>query len=219
MVLDNHTAAIQVGDQQPVRTSETVTVGGNVTTSIEYKDTGVLLAVTPSVNSGDMVAMTINQSITDVGPIDVATGQRAFLNRQIGSRVSVRSGEALVLGGLIRDSVTDGSSGVPLLSRIPILGALFGAQTKNGARTELLVVITPRVVRTSYDAREVSAEMRDRMRGFQALVDQQKELLPKPFLDQLAPPPAPLRPLSPVPAPSEAPSPFRSPPEDRQRGG
>jgi general secretion pathway protein D len=209
MVLDNHTAAIQVGDQQPIRSSETVTVGGNVTTSIEYKDTGVLLAVTPSVNSGDMVSMTINQSITDVGPIDVATGQRAFLNRQIGSRVAVRSGEALVLGGLIRDSVTDGSSGIPLLSRIPVLGALFGAQTRNGNRTELLVVITPRVVRTSFDAREVSAEMRDRMRGFRALVDQQKELLPKPFLEQLAPPKPFLEPLParPVPAPAAAPVP------------
>jgi general secretion pathway protein D len=208
MVLDNHTAAISVGDQQPIRSSETVTVGGNVTTSIEYKDTGVLLNVTPSVNSGDMVAMTINQSITDVGPIDVATGQRAFLNRQIGSRVAVRSGEALVLGGLIRDAVTDGTSGVPLLSRIPIVGALFGAQTRNGGRTELLVVITPRVVRSSYDARQVSIEMRDRMRGYRALVDEQKELLPKPFLDQLTPlpssPPAVVAPPT-APAPGAAP--------------
>ena len=187
MVIDNHTASIQVGDQQPIRTAETVTSGGNVTTSIEYKDTGVVLAVTPSVNSGDMVAMSINQSITDVGQIDIATGQRAFLNRQIGSRVAVRSGEALVLGGLIRDSVTDGSSGLPLLSRIPVLGALFGTQTRNGARTELLVVITPRVVRNSHDARDVSVEMRERMRGFRALVQEQQELLPKPFLDQLAP--------------------------------
>jgi general secretion pathway protein D len=199
MVVDNHTAAIQVGDQQPIRSSETVTSGGNITTSIEYKDTGVLLAVTPSVNSGDMVAMTINQSITDVGPIDAATGQRAFLNRQIGSRVAVRSGEALVLGGLIRDSVTDGSSGLPWLSRIPILGALFGKQTRNGTRTELLVVISPRVVRSSYDAREVSIEMRERMRGFRALVQEQKELLPKPFLDQLLPSAAPV-PLPPAPS-------------------
>jgi general secretion pathway protein D len=200
MVIDNHTAAIQVGDQQPIRSSETVTSGGNVTTSIEYKDTGVLLAVTPSVNSGDMVAMTINQSITDVGPIDVATGQRAFLNRQIGSRVAVRSGEALVLGGLIRDGVTDGSSGVPFLSRVPVLGALFGKQTRNGARTELLVVITPRVVRSSHDARQVSVEMRERMRGFRALVQEQQELLPKPFLEQLAPPAPPKPPTPPTPS-------------------
>ena len=206
MVIDNYTAAIQVGDQQPIRSSETVTSGGNVTTSIEYKDTGVLLAVTPSVNSGDMVSMTINQSITDVGSIDAATGQRAFLNRQIGSRVAVRSGEALVLGGLIRDSVTDGSSGLPLLSRIPVLGALFGAQTRNGARTELLVVITPRVVRNSHDAREVSVEMRERMRGFRALVQDQKELLPQPFLDQLAPVAPPPTPAPSVPPPAPAPN-------------
>jgi general secretion pathway protein D len=207
VVIDNHTAAIQVGDQQPIRTSETVTTGGNVTTSIEYKDTGVLLAVTPSVNSGDMVAMSINQSITDVGPIDVATGQRAFLNRQIGSRVSVRSGEVLVLGGLIRDSVTDGSSGLPFISRIPVIGALFGAQTRNGSRTELLVVISPRVIRTSVDARDVSVEMRDRMRGFRALVDEQRELLPQPFVQQLAPAPlltAP-RPAAPL-APGQPPN-------------
>ena len=215
MVLDNHTAAITVGDQQPIRSSETVTSGGNVTTSIEYKDTGVLLAVTPSVNAGEMVAMTINQSVTDVGPIDAATGQRSFLQRQIGSRVAVRSGEALVLGGLIKDGSTAGSLGIPLLSRIPVIGALFGTQTQDSNRTELLVVITPRVVRTPYDARQVGVEMRDRMRGFRALVEQQSPLLPKPLVDQVAPPPAapesaplpPAIPPTPVPAPGSAPSP------------
>jgi general secretion pathway protein D len=92
-----------------------------------------------------------------------------------------------VLGGLIRDSVTDGSTGLPILSKIPVIGALFGTQTRNGNRTELLVVITPRVVRNAHDARGVSVEMRERMRGFRALVQEQNELLPKPFLEQLAP--------------------------------
>ena len=191
VVIDNHTAAISVGDQQPIRTAETVTSGGNVTTSIEYKDTGVLLAVTPSVNSGDMVTMTINQSVTDVGQIDIATGQRAFLNRQIGSRVAVRSGEALVLGGLIRDNKTKGSTGIPFLSSIPVIGALFGTQAQDSLRTELLVVITPRVIRTAQDARAVGVEMRDRMRGFRALVEEQSPLLPKPLVDQVGPPPQP----------------------------
>jgi general secretion pathway protein D len=148
-----------------------------------------------------MVAMTINQSVTDVGPIDAATGQRAFLQRQIGSRVAVRSGEALVLGGLIKDGSTAGSLGIPLLSRIPVIGALFGTQTSDSNRTELLVVITPRIVRTPHDAREVGVEMRDRMRGFRALVEQQSPLLPKPLVDQVAPPPAP-----PATAPSRPPS-------------
>ena len=167
MVLNNHTAQIMVGNQQPIRSAETIITGGNVSTSIQYKDTGVALSVTPSVNAGNMVTMAINQAVTDVGAVDTeATGQRAFLQRQINSKVAIRSGEALVLGGLIRDNNTSGSNGVPLLHEIPLLGALFGTKSNKGQRTELLVVITPRVLRSDQDAREVSAEMRDRMKSF-----------------------------------------------------
>lgn len=166
MVLDNHTAAIAVGNQQPIRSSETVTSGGNVSTSIQYKDTGVNLQVTPSVSAENIVTMQINQAVTDVGQVDAATQQRSFLQRQISSKVAVRSGETLVLGGLIRDNDATGRSGLPLLSNIPILGALFGTQTRNFSRTELLVVITPRVVRTDIDIRDVGADLRERMKGF-----------------------------------------------------
>ncbi len=166
MVLDNHTASIAVGDQQPIKTG-TVT-NGNVTIgeNIQYKDTGVMLNVTPSVNAGDLVTLDIQQSITDVGAdIDAATGQRAFLQRQINSRVAVRSGETLVLGGLIKDSNSSSRSGVPILSSIPVLGALFGTHSDTANRTELLVVFTPRVLRTDDDARAIGRELRDRMRG------------------------------------------------------
>jgi general secretion pathway protein D len=166
MVLDNHTAQIAVGNQQPIRSAETIITGGNVSTSIQYKDTGVALSVTPSVNAGNMVTMAVNQAVTDVGEIDDATGQRAFLQRQINSKVAIRSGEALVLGGLIRDNRTTGSSGIPLLHEIPVFGALFGTKKSLGVRTELLVIITPRVVRSDQEARDVSAEMRDRMQSF-----------------------------------------------------
>jgi general secretion pathway protein D len=166
MVLDNHTAGIAVGNQQPIQSGTTVTSGGNVTTNIQYKDTGVNLQVTPSVSAENIVTMAINQAVTDVGQIDVATGQRAFLQRQIVSKVAVRSGETLVLGGLIRDNDTNGNSGLPGLVNIPIIGALFGTQNRSYQRTELLVVITPRVVRSDIDAREVGAELRERMKSF-----------------------------------------------------
>jgi general secretion pathway protein D len=169
MVLDNHTAAISVGTQQPIRTGETISVGGNISTSIQYKDTGVSLAVTPSVNAGNMVTMHINQTITDVGPTDTeATGQRTFLQRQISSKVAVRSGETLVLGGLIRDNTTVENKGVPGLQDIPFFGTLFGTKAKKLARTELLVIITPRVVKSDQDVREVSQEIRERMKVFGA---------------------------------------------------
>ena len=168
MVLDNHTANITVGNQQPVQTATTVITGGTVSNSIQYKDTGVSLTVTPSVTAGNMVTMQLNQTVTDVGSVDAATGQRAFLQRQINSKVAVRSGESLVLGGLIRDNSTTGSSGLPVLSALPVIGGLFGTQKTNSGRTELLVVLLPRVLRADQDIREVGAEMRDRMKGLAA---------------------------------------------------
>lgn len=170
MVLDNHTASISVGNQQPIRSSETVSTEGNVrTSSIQYKDTGVGLIVTPSVNAGNIVTMQIDQSVTDVGAIDEeATGQRAFLQRQISSKVAVRSGEAIVLGGLIRDNDTTGRAGVPILQDVPLFGNLFGTNKTNATRTELLVIITPRVVRSDLEIREVSDDLRERMKGFSA---------------------------------------------------
>lgn len=169
MVLDNHTATIHVGDQQPVPGPQTVTDGGVITSSITYKDTGVMLSVTPSANAGGMVTMTIKQSVTDVGSVDVATRQRSFLQREVASRVAVRSGETVVLGGLMRDNNNNGKQGVPWLHEIPVLGYLFGATTISNVRTELLVMITPRVVQGDQDLRELGAEMRRRMDSLRVL--------------------------------------------------
>lgn len=163
MVLNNHNATIQIGKQQPIKSSTTVT-GTSVSESITYKDTGVLLSVTPSVNAGGMITMDISQQVTDVGEIDAATGQRNFLNRQIQSRVAVRSGEPIVLGGLIRENETRGNSGVPGLADIPLLGALFSTTSDNKERTELLVLLTPRALDDDDSLRAAGTELRERMR-------------------------------------------------------
>ncbi|MGE3972450.1 MAG: secretin N-terminal domain-containing protein, partial [Porticoccaceae bacterium] len=160
MVLDNHNAQIQVGDQQPVQSSTVVTDGGNTTSSIQYKDTGVTLDVLPSVNAGGLVTMDINQDVTDVGQVDAATGQRAFLQRAITSRVAVRSGETVVLGGLIRDNTSRGKTGLPWLQDIPVLGGLFRTTSRTNNRTELVVLITPRALQNDEQLRAVSEEMR-----------------------------------------------------------
>src|SRR5690606_21710266 len=170
MVQDNHTAAIHVGDQQPVQSAIQMSEIGT-TTSIEYRDTGVKLQVTPSVNAGDLVTMDILQSVTDVGPVDPATSQRSFLERNVSSRIAVRSGESVVLGGLIRDNASRGRAGLPFLQDIPVVGRLFGTTTNNNSRTELLVFITPRVLRNEQDLRDISVEMRTRMQGLQHFDD------------------------------------------------
>lgn len=180
MVLDNHTATIKVGNQEPIRSSVTsAAVTNDRTSNIQYRDTGVNLVVTPSVNSGNIVTMQVDQTVTDLGvPKKSADDQPTFLERQISSKVAVRSGETIVLGGLIRDSKKSGKSGVPFLQDIPVVGNLFGTNNSNGARTELLVIITPRVVRSDIDIRSVSEELRDRMKGLPLFESKETQPLP-----------------------------------------
>ncbi|MEJ8295952.1 type II secretion system secretin GspD [Delftia tsuruhatensis] len=181
MVLDNHPAAIAVGTQQPYKSGTTVTgTSGTAIDNFSYKDTGVNLQVVPSVNAGNLVTMTVNQSVTDVGARDEVTQQRAFLQRQISSRVAVRSGESIVMGGLIQENSSEGRSGIPYLYDLPVVGNLFGSTNNSGARTELIVIITPRVVRTDVDVREVSEGLRDYMRALTPLLKSPSSSAPAP---------------------------------------
>ncbi|MCB1865734.1 MAG: type II secretion system secretin GspD [Chromatiales bacterium] len=170
MVLDNESGNIRVGNQQPVFTSTTQNLdqtGGVtnniVTNQIQFKDTGISLDVTPRINAGGLITMELTQEVTDVGQIDTATGQRSFLQRTIESVIAVQSGQTIVLGGLIQDNQTRGKSGVPLLYRLPVIGNLFGSTNDSLSRTELIVLITPRIIRDSDEANKVTEEMRQRL--------------------------------------------------------
>ena len=198
MVLDNHLAMMTVGNQIPVLTSTTdiLTTTGAVTSTVQYRDTGVNLAVTPSVNAGNLVSLQIDQTVTDVTDTvsAAANNQPTFMQRQISSKVAVRSGESIVLGGLIKDSDTRGKGGVPLLQDLPLVGNLFGTTTRGGARTELLVIITPKVVRSDIDVREISEDLRDRMKGLLSITPGQSQGQPAPAQPAgypVQPPPAP----------------------------
>ena len=169
LVLDNQTASIKVGDQQPIVTGTLSTPSGSTsgsfttTSTVQYKDTGVSLQVTPSVNASGLVKMDIQQDITDVGEVDSATGNRSFLQRNIKSNVAVKSGETIVLGGLIRDNAASGRTGTPGLSKLPVVGGLFGSNSSTGKRTELLVLITPTAIKDQRELVKTGEEMRERM--------------------------------------------------------
>ncbi len=163
LVLDNQTADIVVGDQQPVLSGTSATDGGTVTENITYKDTGVKLSVTPRVNDSGLVVMDISQEVTDVGSIDAATGQRSFLQRSIKSTVAIQSGDTIILGGLIQSNKTTGSSGIPVLHKLPVVGGLFGTRSDNDRRTELLVTISPRAIVQYNDFAKVGEEFREKM--------------------------------------------------------
>lgn len=171
-VLDNQTASLLVGDQVPILTQQSQSTVANapIVNSVEYRDTGIELNVTPRVNAGGLVTMEIDQSVSDVVQTDTSTiDSPTIQQRQIQSTVAVQDGETIALGGLIEDSNQEGSSGVPLLSNIPILGFLFGRQTDRAERTELLVFLTPRVIRNQAEARRITDELRFRLRSLTPL--------------------------------------------------
>ena len=178
MVLDNQQASIRVGSQTPVPAPQTIYQGTTITTGgADYKNTGVLLEVLPRVNAGGMVNMEIKQELVEPGPLvdvsqtgSVANKQRAFFQRNVNSKVVVKSGQTLVLGGLIRENRTDGQSGFPVLYKIPVLGALFGNTEQQVDRTELIVLLTPRVVQGSDEASQMTEEIKRKMQEVAPLV-------------------------------------------------
>lgn len=176
MVLDNQTARIQVGDQVPISVQSATSVidpQAPVVNSIEYRDTGVILLVTPRVNASGLVIMEIQQEISNVVDAPSQTISEVtsptINQRQINSTVAIASGETVALGGLIQDERERSRSGIPLLSRIPIVGALFRTDSNTVRRTELLVLITPSVVENPARARAVTQELRNRLRSLEQL--------------------------------------------------
>ncbi|MEO6423659.1 MAG: type II secretion system secretin GspD, partial [Candidatus Nitrotoga sp.] len=174
MVTDNQTAKIQVGDRVPI-TSQTQSVLGSTTgliASIQYIDTGILLTVTPRINAGGQVTMDINQEVSAAAITTTSSiNSPTISKRSVKTTVVVKSGETMVLGGLITDNNTRASSGLPFLSKIPYIGGLFGTQTFAENRTELVLLITPRLVANNQQAREVSDEFRKKLTGLGDLLE------------------------------------------------
>jgi general secretion pathway protein D len=171
MVMDNQTAKIQVGQQVPVQTASQQSIVGqsNVVNSIQYKDTGVILQVKPRVTPGGLVQMEIDQKVLTVANTGTTGGIQSptFSTRTIMSDVAVRSGQAVVLGGLIEDTRTNTKTGVPGLSSVPILGWLFSERDNKANRRELVVVLTPRVIASDRDVQEVTQDFRTKLKGLE----------------------------------------------------
>ena len=181
MVTDNQTAKIQVGQQISVTTQQqsgAATTTGLVST-FQYLNTGILLSVTPHINAGGMVTMEINQEVSTVG--DAPVGANPPINRRaVQSTVVVKSGEMMMLGGLIQDQTNKSAGGLPFLSQIPVVGGLFGTQKLTDNRTELVIMITPRVVTSSVQAREVTEEFRKKITGLADYFEKSGKLDDKP---------------------------------------
>ena len=169
--LDNQKATIKAGDKIPlcqqtfVGTGVGTGVNGAVSTTSQYIDTGVLMQVTPHINAGGLVTLEVEVVVSVPGELPKTCEglAPAIDTRSLQSILNVQSGQTMVMGGLITDNKQNKSQGLPLLSRIPIIGGLFGQQTLINNRTELVMFITPRVVETEVDLKDVVDDLRRRM--------------------------------------------------------
>lgn len=167
MALNNQKAILQVGDQVPIITQQavgTTTPDAPIVNSVEMKDTGVILTVTPRINNAGRVMLDIQQEVSNVtkttsSGIDSPTIQQ----RKIQTRVLVNDGESLALGGLIQERNNIDRGQVPILGDIPIIGNAFKNKTDSVGRTELIIFIRPRVIRDIAEAREVTEEFRGKI--------------------------------------------------------
>lgn len=169
LVSDNREAKIQIGDQVPIATSQTVNTGitpQQTTTTIQYKDTGTILKVKPQVNEGGLVSLEIMQEVSDFSTKSLFGSDQIIINkREATTNLVAQDGQTIVIGGLIKDKTTRSKTGIPLLSKIPVLGYLFGKTTDDESRTELIILLTPRVIRNQQEAKDVTSDYVQRLKG------------------------------------------------------
>jgi general secretion pathway protein D len=217
LVANNQEAQINVGSQIPIVQTYynglgTVTNNNGSTAlaqtgSVQYINTGVTLDVKPRVNPGGLVYLDIQQEVS-VPDAPATPGANPPINqRLIQTQVAVQSGETLLLGGLIQDNHTTNNTGIPLISKVPFLRNLFGNTQNSSERTELIVLITPRVIRNSDEGREVTLEY---TKQFQSLAPLQKTAV-----EGSAPPPPPTPPNPPGAAVPEPAKPVEDTPNDQ----
>ncbi len=164
LVLENETATIKVGDQVPIQGQTLVTNGGNTVNSIEYRDTGVILRVKPRVNANGVVTIDLGQELSAVQMETGVGSNPKFTQRSINSRVSVNDQQTVLLGGLISGTEERGRNTVPGADKVPILGGLVGTTNNVARRTELIIFITPKIIRNGDEAARESQELRDKMK-------------------------------------------------------
>jgi general secretion pathway protein D len=174
LVSDNREARIQVGQQVPLATSTTTTplTGGTVptntsTSTIQYKDIGIILKVKPQINDSGLVSLELSQEVSSLGAnIKIAGQEFASINKEeVSTNLVALDGETIIIGGLIREDANKSKDGIPFLSKIPILGNLFGTTTDNITRNEIIVLLTPHVMKTLVEAGRVTSDYLERYQG------------------------------------------------------
>ncbi len=180
LATDNQPARIQVGTEEPIATgtvTSPVSTGVSSSTTIQYRNTGRILTIIPRVNAKGLVHLQVKTEVSQRGP-DVQVGQDSFPSfdtRSAETTAVVHDGETLAIGGIITERVNHKRLGIPYLMDIPVLGRFFGTTTDEVDRTELIMLITPHVIRSREEARTVTEEFKDRLSTVRRELEKRRE--------------------------------------------
>jgi general secretion pathway protein D len=175
LTTDSTQARIQVGESVPVLTSQGLTLGGQIagnslfTSTVNNVDTGIILSVTPRITSTGLVSLLIDQEISNEVPPAAGTGIQSpsFSKRSVSTHAVAQDGQTIALGGLISYQYSKTTNRIPLLGNIPLLGMLFGSTSYTTTETELIVVLTPRIISTFPGATAATRELREKLKDLQ----------------------------------------------------
>ena len=175
LVLSNESAELQVGDQVPIITQTAVGLNNDsrILNSVQYRDTGVVLSVTPRVSENGRMFIEIEQEVSEVaGTTSSEIDSPTIQQRRLKTRIQVDNGQLIVLGGLLRSSRSLGDAGVPYLGRLPVVGALFRTRDTTERQTELVMFLRPTVILARQDIDAITDEMVGRFRALGLPVEQ-----------------------------------------------
>jgi general secretion pathway protein D len=170
LALDNKEAVIEVGQDVPTVTGTTTSAvaGSTVTNTVQYRKTGILLTVTPHINSSGLVKMELIQEVSDLGDFNTSLNNYIFLTRRADTSLVVEDNQTVVMAGLMKSNKKNSQSGIPYLKDIPVLGYLFGGVSKETTKTELIIMITPHVIKNRIQADEITREFSQKVKDLQA---------------------------------------------------
>jgi len=161
---DNKEAKINISTEVPVASStyQTTGVSDVISTNIQYRSTGIILTVTPHISESGLVSMEISQEVSEQSEEILVGGEfyPSFFDRSVKTTLTVKDNQTIVIGGLIRQSSSQGTAGVPELTKIPIIGFLFGKKKKSVDKKELIILITPRVIASLEDVDAVTNDFK-----------------------------------------------------------
>ena len=208
---DGKIAKIEVGNEVPVVTQTVSTPTSNLTTgstfstsnSVQYRPTGILLEVKPSITASGQVTLSISQEVSSVGNPVSAGGSEypSFQKRKVTTDATVEDGKTIMLAGLIEDRGNDTVTGIPGFKDVPVFGALFGTTKKTRNKTELLITITPYVVSSREESDRIAGSFQNSLQQLQGLLDKSAT----PDLRRDAPPRPSPKPISVAPTNGEVP--------------